>query len=192
MLRCARRPAPATCVAVTSTARRLERLAVEFDPVVIAFVGKEAYRGSFNERPELGPQWRTLGPIALYVLPSTSPANAAVPWEERLHWFRALREWLGAALRESVRGLVVDPADRVLLVQFRNPVTEATWWGTPVGGIEDGETHEAALRRELAEEIGLETFDVGPSRLGARALLSVGKAALPPAQPHLSRPGGEP
>jgi hypothetical protein len=24
------------------------------------------------------------------VLPSTSPANAAVPWEERLRWFRVL------------------------------------------------------------------------------------------------------
>src|SRR6478752_8537339 len=57
---------------------RLERVAVELDPVAIAFVGKEAYRGLFNERPELGPQWRTLGPTALYVLPSTSPANAAV------------------------------------------------------------------------------------------------------------------
>ena len=141
---------------------RLERLAVELDPVAIAFVGKEAYRGSFNERPELGPQWRTLGPTALYVLPSTSPANAAVPWEERLHWFRALREWLEPTLREAVRGLVVDSRNRVLLVEFRNPVTEATWWGTAGGGIEEGENHEAALRRELAEEIGLETFDVGP------------------------------
>jgi G:T/U-mismatch repair DNA glycosylase len=28
----------------------------------------------------------------LFVLPSTSPANAAVSWEERLRWFRALRE----------------------------------------------------------------------------------------------------
>jgi len=26
------------------------------------------------------------------VLPSTSPANAAVPWDERLRWFRTLRE----------------------------------------------------------------------------------------------------
>jgi G:T/U-mismatch repair DNA glycosylase len=26
----------------------------------------------------------------LFVLPSTSPANAAVPWSERLRWFRAL------------------------------------------------------------------------------------------------------
>jgi G:T/U-mismatch repair DNA glycosylase len=29
------------------------------------------------------------------VLPSTSPANAAVPWDERLRWFRALRELVG-------------------------------------------------------------------------------------------------
>ena len=33
-----------------------------------------------------------LGETALFVLPSTSPANAAVPWDERLRWFRALRE----------------------------------------------------------------------------------------------------
>jgi G:T/U-mismatch repair DNA glycosylase len=26
----------------------------------------------------------------LFVLPSTSPANAAVPYEERLDWFRGL------------------------------------------------------------------------------------------------------
>ncbi len=30
----------------------------------------------------------------LFVLPSTSPANAAVPWEERLQWFTALRRLL--------------------------------------------------------------------------------------------------
>ena len=28
-------------------------------------------------------------------LPSTSPANAAVSWEERLRWFRALRDFVG-------------------------------------------------------------------------------------------------
>jgi hypothetical protein len=35
---------------------------------------------------------RRLGETALSVLPSTSPANAAVPWDERLRWFRSLRE----------------------------------------------------------------------------------------------------
>ena len=80
---------------------RLERLAAELGPRAIAFVGKEAYRGLFGERPELGPQLRTLGSTRLYVLPSTSPANAAVPYDERLRWFRALREWLEAMKREA-------------------------------------------------------------------------------------------
>jgi double-stranded uracil-DNA glycosylase len=71
-------------------AERLERLATELRPGWIAFVGKEAYRGAFNERPELGPQERRLYETRLFVLPSTSPANAAVPWDERLRWFREL------------------------------------------------------------------------------------------------------
>lgn len=68
-------------------AERLERVARELAPGWIGFVGKEAYRGAFGERPELGPQQRTLGETRLFVLPSTSPANAAVPWGERLRWF---------------------------------------------------------------------------------------------------------
>jgi len=67
-------------------------LAEDLQPEWIAFVGKEAYRGTFSERPELGEQERRLGGTRLFVLPSTSPANAAVPWEERLRWFTELRE----------------------------------------------------------------------------------------------------
>jgi TDG/mug DNA glycosylase family protein len=77
------------------SAERLARLAKELRPRAIAFVGKEAYRGAFAERPELGLQERRLGETALFVLPSTSPANAAVPYAERLRWFRALHSWLG-------------------------------------------------------------------------------------------------
>jgi double-stranded uracil-DNA glycosylase len=73
-------------------AERLERLASELRPAWIAFVGKEAYRGAFGERPELGLQQRRLGMTRLFVLPSTSPANAAVPLAERLRWFRELRK----------------------------------------------------------------------------------------------------
>ena len=65
-------------------------MADELTPRVVAFVGKAAYHGVFRERSELGRQERRLGETALFVLPSTSPANAAVPWEERLRWFRAL------------------------------------------------------------------------------------------------------
>ena len=72
----------------------MERIALELAPRGIGFVGKEAYRGAFGERPELGLQERRLGETALFVLPSTSPANAAVPWDERLRWFRAFRESL--------------------------------------------------------------------------------------------------
>jgi double-stranded uracil-DNA glycosylase len=74
---------------------RLAALAEELRPEWIAFVGKEAYRGIFNERPELGVQERALGDTRLFVLPSTSPANAAVPYAERLRWFGALREVAG-------------------------------------------------------------------------------------------------
>ena len=69
---------------------RLEQLAAELKPAWIGFVGKEAYRGAFGERPELGVQERRLANTRLFVLPSTSPANAAVPWEERLRWFEEL------------------------------------------------------------------------------------------------------
>ncbi len=77
----------------TSSAR-LQRLARELRPETIGIVGKEAYRGAFGERPELGLQQRRLAETTLFVLPSTSPANAAVPYPERLRWFRAFRELL--------------------------------------------------------------------------------------------------
>jgi len=76
------------------SAERLERIAVDLVPRAIGFVGKEAYRGAFRERPELGLQERRLGETMLFVLPSTSPANAAVPYAERLRWFRAFRALL--------------------------------------------------------------------------------------------------
>ena len=72
------------------SAERLGRIAAELNPAWIGFVGKEAYRGAFNERPQLGEQERRLSGTRLFVLPSTSPANAAVPWDERLRWFREL------------------------------------------------------------------------------------------------------
>jgi TDG/mug DNA glycosylase family protein len=143
-------------------AARLERMARERKPRVVAFVGKEAYRGLFGERAELGPQLRTLGTTGLYVLPSTSPANAAVPYAERLRWFRALREWIEPVPREAVRALVVDARDRVLLMRFENPANGDVWWATPGGGVDEGETDEAALRRELLEEAGLADPEIGP------------------------------
>lgn len=73
-------------------AERLEAIARSLRPEAMGFVGKIAYTGPFGGRVEHGPQEARLGETALFVLPSTSPANAAVPWEERLRWFLALRE----------------------------------------------------------------------------------------------------
>ncbi len=141
---------------------RIERLVQAFDPRAIAFVGKEAYRGLYGERPELGPQLRTIRWTALFVLPSTSPANAAVPYAERLHWFSALRDWLAPVDRQAVRGLVLDEAGRVLLVRFEHPVSGDSWWATVGGGVDEGESDEEALRRELVEEAGLAEVAPGP------------------------------
>ena len=143
------------------SAERLERLAHHLRPAWIGFVGKEAYRGAFNERPELGLQERTLGETRLFVLPSTSPANAAVPWLERERWFQELAgRASGLPLRPAVRAIVLDPADRILLVRFEWP--DKTVWAPPGGGLEADETYELAIARELAEESGLTEFQLGP------------------------------
>ena len=77
-------------------ADRLARIAAELRPAWIGFVGKEAYRGAFGERADLGLQERRLADTRLFVLPSTSPANAAVPWKERLRWFEELSRASGS------------------------------------------------------------------------------------------------
>jgi TDG/mug DNA glycosylase family protein len=144
------------------SAERLGRLAAELRPRWIGFVGKEAYRGAFGGRPEHGLQERMLAATSLFVLPSTSPANAAVPWHERLRWFQELAGRVaGGPVRDAVRAVVVDPHDRVLLVRFVL-VGERSVWASPGGGLEPGESDVEALRRELAEECGLDQPRVGP------------------------------
>jgi 8-oxo-dGTP diphosphatase len=56
-------------------------------------------------------------------------------------------------LRRAVRAIVVDSEERVALVRFEFP--DRIVWAAPGGGIEDGESEDAALVRELDEELGL-------------------------------------
>ena len=58
--------------------------------------------------------------------------------------------------------VLLDESDRILLVRFHDPDSGKTWWATPGGALEPGETHEAAARREIAEETGLRSLDLGP------------------------------
>lgn len=59
--------------------------------------------------------------------------------------------------RTAARVLVVDDSERVLLFEGLDPAdpTRKTFWFTPGGGLEPGESYEEGARRELAEETGL-------------------------------------
>ena len=72
-------------------------------------------------------------------------------------------------VREIARALVFDPRDRLLLIAYEamrdvDPSRPGLrkFWFLPGGGIDEGESDEEALRRELDEEIGVKDFALGP------------------------------
>ena len=67
----------------------------------------------------------------------------------------------GAVLRPTVRVLLIDARERVLLF-LMNSDDGQVFWCPPGGGVESGETHEEAAVRELVEETGWAEPVIGP------------------------------
>ena len=63
-------------------------------------------------------------------------------------------------IRPAARALLITPSQHILLVRFEFPA--GTRWALPGGGLDEGEDHITALRRELIEEVGLHNPEIGP------------------------------
>jgi len=75
--------------------------------------------------------------------------------------------------RPAARVVLLDEDDNILLVRFRDPELRKNWWATPGGSLEPGETHEAAARREIREETGLDDIPLGPCIWTREHLISI-------------------
>lgn len=62
--------------------------------------------------------------------------------------------------RPAARAILLTPANELLLMRVE--VQNGNFWICPGGGIKQGETAPRALRRELAEELGLQNARIGP------------------------------
>lgn len=82
-----------------------------------------------------------------------NPLLVAADRLRRAYWFAA------RPISVGVLGLVLDEAGRVLLVEQ----TYRSGWYLPGGGVRRREPLDAALRRELREEVGVEPSE--PPRL---------------------------
>ena len=56
--------------------------------------------------------------------------------------------------RHAARAIILTPSNEILLLRMAFPWLDADLWILPGGGIETGETPEAAVQREVFEETG--------------------------------------
>ena len=107
------------------------------------------------------------GPAATNILPGILLAVALIVWAEGpylMFWWlhRRTRSTTTSITGVVVSGLsavaLIDVDGRVLLAQRPEGKSMAGLWEFPGGKVENGETPEAALIRELQEELGIDTW----------------------------------
>lgn len=82
-------------------AGRLRRLILRYHPRIVCFNGLTGYRAVFGEvaRPGLQPQ--RLGLSEIFVIPSTSPRNAAYPLSKIVRYFKVLKKMKDGLFRTT-------------------------------------------------------------------------------------------
>ena len=89
---------------------------------------------------------------------------------------------------DVVSAVIVNARGAVLIALRNKHGSAASCWETPGGKVDPGESHEAALRREITEELGVELSSVGchvaavtiRTETGAYATITFYAATLPP------------
>jgi len=83
---------------IQAGAQQLRRKLVQYAPTAACFIGITGYRWVFAAPEKMpvrpGPQPVQIGVTRIYVLPSTSPANAHYSLDEIVAEFRRMKSWL--------------------------------------------------------------------------------------------------
>ncbi|MBU4455056.1 WecB/TagA/CpsF family glycosyltransferase, partial [Patescibacteria group bacterium] len=80
--------------------------------------------------------------------------NAVIVFPAKFIKYRFINKWF---YRKNVIGFIFNNKNQVLLVNW---IKDDDYWGLPQGGVDNGESEDDALRREIKEEIGISNFKI--------------------------------